>query len=143
VSVGSPPRNPHNRNSPSPGPKLRHPGGSGSAPETDTQGMNEATNRRNPVTDRTTKALLAAIAVLLGLNVVGGDSAALPGPAQAHAQESRPGGALISAATQRKQMVEELRRMNTAIQGLEARLSGPLNVKVTDMPEIKLPREQD
>jgi len=105
--------------------------------------MNEATNRRNPVTDRTTKALLAAIAVLLGLNVVGGDSAALPGPAQAHAQESRPGGALISAATQRKQMVEELRRMNTAIQGLEARLSGPLNVKVTDMPEIKLPREQD
>ncbi|MEM9066346.1 MAG: hypothetical protein AAGB51_12745 [Planctomycetota bacterium] len=95
-------------------------------------------------TDRGTKLLLGAIALLLGLNLISNGSTPVPGPSEARAQnESRKGGGLISAATQRKQMIEEIRRMNSAIQALDAKINAGLNVRVTDMPEIRLPRDSD
>ena len=90
--------------------------------------------------DRTTNVLLAAIAVMLGLNLLP-EYVSIPRPAEANAQESRPGGALISAAEQRKQTLAELRRLNSAVQSLEARLDAGFNVKVTEMPQIRMSKD--
>jgi hypothetical protein len=83
--------------------------------------------------------VLTVIAVLLGLLVL--DARPGAGPAAARAQsEDQPGegAGLISAGEQRKQMIAELRRISARLERLDARLNAVLNVKVTEMPAVKL-----
>ncbi len=51
------------------------------------------------------------------------------------------GGGLISAAQQRKQMMNELQMLRKQMEQMNATLKSGLNVKVTEMPEIRLPRD--
>lgn len=86
-------------------------------------------------------AVLTANAVLLGLVLVGNapsghspsaplESAAL---AQPPAEESDSGGR-VNPAEQRKQMITELQSISSKMAAIEARLKGPLTVKVLEMP---------
>jgi hypothetical protein len=83
-------------------------------------------------------AALTAIAVLLGISVVDRHWA-ITEPAAAQAQGVQPdAGGMSNALEQRKQMIAELRQMNSKLDRLEARLNRELNVKVTDMPPVRL-----
>lgn len=101
--------------------------------------------------------LTVVTAVLLGFLVL--DRIAAPsgtgsfGPSQASAQvrsvksgtpaagpEEEPSDSRISAADQRKQMIAELRAISQRLDRVEAVLSKGIQVKVTDMPEMKLPK---
>ena len=55
--------------------------------------------------------------------------------------EQDGGGGLSNALEQRKQIIAELRTMNGRLERIEAKLAGRLDVRVTDMPPIKLPPE--
>jgi hypothetical protein len=46
---------------------------------------------------------------------------------------------LVSAADQRKQILAELQRIGSKLDAVDAALNKGLNVKVTDMPAMKLP----
>ncbi len=88
---------------------------------------------------------LTVIALSLGILALG------QGPNRADAQVSHAGsgqqarspegGGLISAADQRKQILREMQQMRRQIEQMNATLKGGLNVKVTDMPEIRLPKD--
>jgi hypothetical protein len=90
-------------------------------------------------------AMLSAIAVLLALGLVerhagSGDRLdRLMGPESALAQPSSEG--LTNKLDQNKQIIAELQKLNGKMDRIEAKLSGPLTVKVTDMPPIKLPAD--
>lgn len=87
-------------------------------------------------------AVLTAIAVLLALGLVerqGGPGST--GPAAAQAQPESDGGGLTNKLEQNKQIIGELRLLNSKVDRIESRLAGGLSVKVTDMPPIKLPPE--
>ena len=87
-------------------------------------------------------AVLTAIALLLGLGLAeraGGSPWA--GPDAAMAQEQPEAGGLSNALEQRKQIIAELRAVNGRLERIEARLAGKLEVKVVDMPPLKLPPE--
>lgn len=119
--------------------------------------MNANTNNDSPATrhptQRTlqmsyTNGALTAIALLLG--VVAFQNAGLSGVSTAHAQEPAPlalGGddsdtsGRISAAEQRKQIIAELRTLQTKVERVEQIMNKGMNVKVVDMPEMKLPQE--
>ncbi|TVQ61785.1 MAG: hypothetical protein EA378_08570 [Phycisphaerales bacterium] len=88
---------------------------------------------------RTTNLLLAAIAGLLLFQVA--DRMSVFEPAAAHAAQDRPGG-LISAAAQRQDIIKELKGLSTRMVAIEKQLQGELRVRVTDMPEIKIPRDE-
>jgi hypothetical protein len=90
--------------------------------------MNTRQNQR-----RYTNAVLTVIAGLLGLNAL---SSGLLAPAAAHAQSGEEG--LVSAAEQRKVMIGELRNLSSRIERLESTISRGVNVKVTDMPAVRL-----
>ncbi len=104
---------------------------------------------------------LTVIAILLGFLVL--DRAAGPagrggglGPAEASAQvrsvssgpgssagkslEDEPTDGRVNPADQRKQMIAELRNISQRLDRLESVISKGLTVKVTDMPEMKLPK---
>ena len=101
---------------------------------------------------------LTVIAVLLGFLVI--DRIAAPaanglGPAQASAQvrsvrsntnapaaaaEDEPGDSRTSAAQQRKQIIAALRSLGQRLDHLDALMAKGLSVKVTEMPEMKLPK---
>jgi hypothetical protein len=91
--------------------------------------------------------VLTAIAGLLALSLMDRTSAGQPGlmarlmgPAQASAQSGET-GELANALQQRKEMISELRQLNAKMDRLEAALAKGVNVKVTDMPALKLPPE--
>jgi hypothetical protein len=92
-------------------------------------------------------AVLTVIAVMLGLLVadrlvVAPPAAEAVQPAGRTDQPGR-GAGLVSAADQRKAMLTELRKMSTKLDQLEKTIkSGGLSVKVTEMPEIKIPQQQ-
>jgi hypothetical protein len=94
-------------------------------------------------------AVLTANALLLSALVadrlLGGDQGGIGGalsPAPASAQpETDSGGGMLSGAEQRKQQLSEMRKMNSHLEKIEARLNAGLSVKVTEMPELKLPKE--
>jgi hypothetical protein len=87
-------------------------------------------------------AVLTAIALLAGLGLVErGGSAPAAGPSAAMAQEQPESGGLSNALEQRKQIIAELRVMNGRLERIDARLAGKLEVKVVDMPPLKLPPE--
>lgn len=67
--------------------------------------------------------------------------ASLVSPSQASAQGESDAGGPFSAAQQRKDMIAELRQINSRLERLESKLSSGLTVKVTDMPALKLPPE--
>lgn len=84
---------------------------------------------------------VAANAVMLGLLVVGQggpgprglEASALAGP-PATSEEGDP-TARISAAEQRKQMINELQSMSQRLNALDATLKKGVNVRVTEMPK--------
>lgn len=86
-------------------------------------------------------AVLTVIAVLLGLGIADRQWN-IAGPAEAQAQSGvQDTGGLSNAIEQRKQMISELRQLSIRIDRMESRISGGINVKVTEMPPIQFPRE--
>ncbi len=94
-----------------------------------------------------TNAMLTVIAILLGVAVL--DRAATdPVVARAHAQ---PGAAtatddstgLVSAAEQRKIMIAELRQISNRLDKLDGAMSRVLNVKVVEMPPVRVQEKGD
>ena len=89
-------------------------------------------------------AVLTAIAGLLAMGVIdrhagSGDGVdRLTAPESALAQPSSEGG-LANKLDQNKQIISQLQMLNGKLDRIEAKLSGPLTVKVTDMPPLKLP----
>jgi len=115
--------------------------------------MNASTNHESSAARQSpglsyTNGALTAIALLLG--VVAFQNAGVSGVNTAHAQEPAPlalGGddsdtsGRISAAEQRKQIIAELRTLQTKVERVEQIMNRGMNVKVVDMPEMKLPQE--
>ncbi|MDX2146948.1 MAG: hypothetical protein SFZ23_05450 [Planctomycetota bacterium] len=65
------------------------------------------------------------------------ESTALAGPAEAKAVTPRaeePAGGLVSAAEQRKQILNELQALSRRVERLENAIKGTLQVKVIEMP---------
>lgn len=80
--------------------------------------------------------VLTAIATILGIGLVErGVSVAEPALAQS---EQPDGGGLTNRLEQGKQMVAELRAMNGRLERIEARLAQRMDVRVVDMPPIKV-----
>ena len=92
----------------------------------------------------TVNALL--LSALVADRLLGGDQRGLGSalsPASASAQPESPDtGGMLSGAEQRKQQYTEMKRTNAHLEKIEAMLSAGLSVKVTDMPELKLPKDQ-
>jgi hypothetical protein len=86
--------------------------------------------------------LLSALVAdrLLGGDQKGLDTVLAPAPASAQPDTEGTGG-LVSAADQRKAQIAELRKISSRLDKIESRLAAGLNVKVTEMPELKLPKE--
>ena len=87
-----------------------------------------------------TNTILTAIALLLG-GVILGQFAQTGSPALSSAGASGPPqlvGGFISPADQRITMIKELRNLGSKIESLEARLDKGLNVRVTDMPPVRM-----
>lgn len=104
--------------------------------------------------------VLTAIAALLALNLIsrldGGPSASLAqtssvsgsvsgtgraGPPAPVDDESTP-SARISAAEQRKAMIQELREVAQRLDRIESAMKSGLSVRVTEMPELRLPADR-
>lgn len=97
--------------------------------------------------ERYRDGVLTVIAVLLGMLVLQGSGVQGPSMIPEAQASSQPGdeptvGGLVSAGEQRKVMIAELRRIGARLDRIETRLNSGLNVKVTDMPPIKLPKEE-
>jgi len=84
-------------------------------------------------------AVLTGIAVLLAIAVLARGGATIMEPSSAQAQPDA--GGLSNALEQRKQMISELRSLTSKLDRIEAKLSGGLSVKVTEMPPLKFPPE--
>lgn len=85
----------------------------------------------------TVPALLTVVAVLLVLNLVVALTGA--GPASAMAQTERtPPGELFNSGEQRKRMIEQLSQINERLGRIESRMEKGFNVKVTDLPPVKI-----
>lgn len=88
-------------------------------------------------------AVLSVIAVCLVLLTI--DRMSDRGMPAAFAQpvvSSQPeGGGLVAAADQRKAMIAELRGLSVRMERIEGLLARGISVKVSEMPELKLPRD--
>src|SRR5438132_1658481 len=87
-------------------------------------------------------AVLTLIAAFLGIGLV--ERATVPAltePAPAAAQPDPDQGGLANALDQRKQIIAELRSANSRLDRIEAKLAGNLNVRVVDMPPVKVSPE--
>lgn len=83
---------------------------------------------------RYTNAALTAIAVLLGVNAL--NQSGLSPVSSAYAQQGEDG--LVSAAEQRKVMISEIRQLSGRIERLESVISRGVNVKVLEMPAVRI-----
>ncbi|QOI99013.1 MAG: hypothetical protein HRU70_00290 [Phycisphaeraceae bacterium] len=83
-------------------------------------------------------AALTAIAVLLGVIALKPSVPDLVPSAFASQPGSEPTG-LSNALEQRKQMIAELRSISSRLDQLDGKITRGLSVKVTEMPELKLP----
>ncbi len=106
---------------------------------------------------RYTNGVLTAIAALLGLNFVGqamDQKADVPMASAQPEQYRRDGaaarpeasldpteGGMISAAEQRKIIIQELRNLGGRLASIEAKLGTGVNVTVTDMPAMQWPAQ--
>jgi hypothetical protein len=89
-------------------------------------------------------AVLSVIAVLLAVGAVERRTGAVLEPASAQAQPAvqQDGSGLSNALEQRKVMIGELRAMNARLERIESKLSsGGVEVKIKDLPPLKLPPE--
>jgi hypothetical protein len=90
-------------------------------------------------------AALTVIALFLGVIAVDRVTASAPvaGAQQRAGQPSSEPteGGMISAQEQRKQMIAELRGMSQRLDRIEGTLSKGISVKVTEMPELRLPKD--
>lgn len=91
-----------------------------------------------------TNLALTAIATLLGLHLLKSSDVTLESSANAQVgvvgnstgpQDTSEG--LVSAAEQRKQIVNELHKVSDRLDRIESALSKGINVKVTSMPATK------
>ena len=83
--------------------------------------------------------ILSCIAGLLALGMVerhAGSGDVLGTSALAQSGQPDAGG-IISAAEQRKQIIAELRTMNSRLERIESKLNSGLSVKVTEMPKVQ------
>lgn len=89
-------------------------------------------------------AVLTVIAVMLGLLVADRLIVAPPAAQAVQPGADQPGRnpGLVSAADQRKAIISELKRLGTKLDQVERTMKSGISVKVTDMPEIKLPAEK-
>jgi len=91
----------------------------------------------------TVNALL--LTALVADRLLGGDQsgrAAAGSPAPASAQpDTGDGSGMLSGAEQRKQQYMEMKKMNAHLEKIEAKLNAGVSVKVTEMPELKLPKD--
>ncbi|CAG0974501.1 hypothetical protein PHYC_01430 [Phycisphaerales bacterium] len=101
-------------------------------------------NTPPPASRTYTNVILTVIAGLLAVVVLARPDGALPA---ARAQEYQPvameppsedAAGRISAAEQRKVMIAELRNISARLERLESALSRVVNVKVVDMPPIRV-----
>ena len=79
--------------------------------------------------------ILSCIAALLALGAIDRHAGAPEGATAALAQSQPDAGGMMNAAEQRKQIIAELRQMNSRLERIEGKLAGGLSVKVTDMPK--------
>lgn len=91
-------------------------------------------DRQTARPSRYTQAVLTVIAGLLGVNVLSQPGALAPAPAFAQSGDE----GLVSAAEQRKVMIAELRSLSSRIERLEGAVARGVNVKVIDMPAVRL-----
>jgi len=87
--------------------------------------------------------VLTAIAALLGLGLLQhapATGSALESPAIAQGEQPESGG-MTNALEQRKQIIAELRQLNGKLERIDTRLHGKLEVKVIDMPPLKMPAD--
>src|SRR5262245_13863494 len=89
-------------------------------------------------------AVLTLIAAFLGFSLI--ERAAVPAltePSRAAAQPADPDqGGLANALEQRKQIIAELRVMNSRLDRIEAKLAGGLSGKVTERPAIRMTEDK-
>lgn len=83
--------------------------------------------------------VIAALLALLVVDRVGEGPVGTMAMAGPPTGEPDPKGGLVSAADQRKQIILELRALGKRLEQVEAQLKGGLSVKVTEMPELRLP----
>ncbi len=85
------------------------------------------------------------LTALVADRLLGGDQSGLGAaisPAPASAQpDTGDGSGMLSGAEQRKQQYVELKKINTRLEKIEAKLNAGISVKVTEMPELKLPKD--
>jgi hypothetical protein len=84
--------------------------------------------------------VLTVIAVLMGLVLLNQSGLGLSA-SRAEASQPERGTGLVSAADQRKQMIEELKKVSARMEKLEKAIEKGVNVKVTSLPEVKKPEE--
>lgn len=86
--------------------------------------------------------LLSALVAdrLLGGDQTGIGAALSPAPAAAQ-PDTGDGSGMLSGAEQRKQQYNEMKKMNAHLEKIEAKLNAGISVKVTEMPELKLPKD--
>jgi|GEM_PF-2865480 len=90
---------------------------------------------------RATNTLLAVIAGVLVFQTA--DRLSVFEPAKAEASQDSRSGGLVSAAAQRQEILRDLKAITARLTAIEKQLQGELRVRVTDMPEIKIPRERE
>ena len=88
-------------------------------------------------------ACLSVIAILLGLGMLDRNAGSAFEPASASAQpQVQPAeGGLTNALEQRKVIIAELRAMNARLDRIEGKMNSGMEVKIKDMPPMKLPPE--
>ena len=98
----------------------------------DGSGMERTHDRRNGYQN----IILGCIAGVLVLGMIERQSGANPALAQAQPES----GGLSNALEQRKQIIAELRMLNSRLERIESKLSSGISVKVTDMPKNQEPK---
>ncbi|MBS0195319.1 MAG: hypothetical protein JSR77_01020 [Planctomycetes bacterium] len=87
--------------------------------------------------------VVGACAAVFLLNPASGLIAAAnaqPVPTRTTIETDDPSGR-VSAAEQRKEIIAQLRSLNSRMEKIESMMSRGLSVKVTDMPPMRLPKE--
>jgi hypothetical protein len=109
--------------------------------QADTAAATTATDERRP--RRVYLPIAGVIAACLGGVVLfNPGQGGLLASAQAQPAAGQPETTMWSAAEQRKEMIAQLRAMNARLERVESMMSKGLSVKVTEMPAIRIPREE-
>lgn len=81
--------------------------------------------------------LLTVAAALLAANLFVTVTGAGASAALAQGERAQP-GELFNSGEQRRRMIEQLTQMNERLAKIEARMEKGFNVKVTEMPPVKI-----